>query len=588
MASASMHTRLRRVWVTTGVLALLLATGVAAWVGVRAVIVMSELKAASALTSDVRAALEGRDAASMRDAVDAVEVHAAAAARASSDPVWRGAELLPYLGPNLAGARVASVQLDAALRDVAGALLDLSEQFSASDEDHRVLDVAMLRTAAEPLRTAAETLHHATTEFAHLDRTDLIPPLASGIDQLDETVGSLAPTVQALADASAIGPALLGADGERRILLMVQNPTELRSGGGIASAFAEVRAVDGHLTLSTQRSSADFDNGRAVDVAIPTELTKMLGGEIGHFVMNSTMTDDFDLTARLSSAWWARAEGAVPDAVVSVDPLVLAALLEVTGPLELDGQELSSANVVTRLLVDPYIELSADQQDDLFQRALAVVFEALTTSDIDPLHLLDALAQPAADGRISLWSAHAAEQDLIVTTPLGGLAVRQQSAPDIFSIAFNDMTGAKMGTFLDVAVSVGSSVCRPDGFADVVVGVTLTSTAPADSAETLPGRMTGEGLAGIAPGDIGTLVTVTGPRGAFVGAVRVDGAPGSPVDTTLAGAVQLTEGVVLGPGQATVIEFHFTVPSELAASPRIVHTPLLIEPEITERKVVCP
>lgn len=578
---------LRRVWVTTGVLALLLAIGIVAWVGVRALTVMTELRAASALTSDVRSALEHRDAALMRDAVDAVEGHAAAAAHASSDPVWRGVEVLPFLGPNLAGARVASTQLDAALRDVADPLLDLSEQFAASDEEHRAIDVTMLRSAAEPLRTAAATLHRATAEFARLDRTDLVPPLASGIDQLDETVRGLAPTVQALADANAIGPALLGADGERRILLMVQNPAELRSGGGIASAFAELRAVDGRLTLSTQRSSADFDNGRAVDVEIPTELSRMFGAGVGSFVMNTTMTDDFDLTARLSSAWWARVEGSAPDAVLSVDPLVLAALLDVTGPLEIDGQELSSENVITRLLIDPYLDLSADEQDDLFQRALTVVFERLTTSDVDPLHLLEALAQPVANGRISLWSAHAAEQKLIATTPLGGLAARQRSAPDVFSVAFNDMTGAKMGTFLDVQVSVGSAVCRGDGYSDLVVEVTLASSAPVDSATTLPGRMTGEGLSGIAPGDIGTLVTVAGPLGAFAGAVRVDGAPGSPVDTTLAGAVQLTEGVILGPGQATVIDFHFTVPSELADSPRVIHTPLLIEPEITERKVVC-
>ena len=65
---------------------------------------------------------------------------------------------------------------------------------------------------------------------------------------------------------------------------------------------------------------------------LPTELTALYGPTFGRYVTNITVTPDFDLSARLASAWWQTLAQPAPDAIVSIDPIVLRALLRITGP----------------------------------------------------------------------------------------------------------------------------------------------------------------------------------------------------------------------------------------------------------------
>ncbi|WP_454114608.1 DUF4012 domain-containing protein [Microbacterium lacticum] len=566
--------------------ALLVAVGV--WMVTRALLVADHLHAASEMTHDLRSALEQQDVAAARAALTEFSIETAAAAQASGDPLWRGFEVIPVVGANLAAARVSSVHLDALAARVGVPLLDLARGALAHTDDTQAgLDVRMLREAEPVFADAAAAMRLADTEVGALDRRWLVPQLAQGVTQIDEIVSMANEPVQMLARLGEIAPAMLGADGERAILLVAQNNAELRTGGGVASAFVEFRARDGRLSIEKQRSSADFARG-AVEFDVPDDLATVFGDTTGEFVMNATLPADFDVTARLVSAWWQSAGGDAPDAVVAVDPHALRALLSVAGPVTVDGREYSSDNVVHQLLVEPYLTLTEEEQDALFQQVAAETFTPVIARPIAPLRLVEALAAPVEAGRLSVWSAHAAEQDVLASTPLAGPEKRHMAAGDgAFAIYLNDTTQGKMDSFLEVSFATGSAVCRTDGIADVTVAVTLTSTAPADAAHTLPGRMTGEGLADVAPGNIGTLVTVAGPRGAFYGGALVDETPVAAFDGALGDHPTSTHEVVLAPGESTTLDFHFFLPAGQSEDLALIHTPLLNEPEIGERKVVC-
>ena len=84
---------------------------------------------------------------------------------------------------------------------------------------------------------------------------------------------------------------------------------------------------------------------------------------------------------------------------MSVDVPTIGALLAVIGPVDIGGWgELTSDNLVDRLLVQPYMTLDATQQDDLFQSAVRAVFTAALDTDIDPTTLIAKLSTPIAEG----------------------------------------------------------------------------------------------------------------------------------------------------------------------------------------------
>ena len=87
-------------------------------------------------------------------------------------------------------------------------------------------------------------------------------------------------------------------------------------------------------------------------------LRELYGDVVGRFVQNASSTSNFALSAQLASAWWLDEYGETPDFVVSIDPFVLEALVAATGPVILpDGTSLDADDLVTRLLVEPYLQL---------------------------------------------------------------------------------------------------------------------------------------------------------------------------------------------------------------------------------------
>jgi len=366
---------------------------------------------------------------------------------------------------------------------------------------------------------------------------------------------------------------LAGADGPRTILVMFQNPAELRTGGGITGLFAEIRAENGAFTLVRQADSSQFGYLDTPAVPIPEAMVALYGDVAGRFVQNATMPADFALSAQLASEWWSRTQGGSPDAIIAIDPLVVKAVIAATGSIGLpDGSALDADGLVQRVLVDPYLQLDSEAQTAFQREIVASVFSALVAR-VDPVTWSAALADPVAQGRVSVWSAVPDEQQALAGTAVGGPLARLNAAgSSAYGVFLNDATGGKMDSFLDVALSAATTC---DG--ESVVRVTLTNTADAALIESYPMSMTGGGLWGTGIGDIGTTVTVAAPPGsAFGGATGEEGRLPS-VDVVADGHPSTAVRVNISPGQTESVDFAFTAPG--AGVPVLVHTPTLDEIE---------
>lgn len=576
-ATPARPTRRRSIVVWSIVGACVLAVvGAVAWLGLRAVQAQQELQALQPLASELAAAAAARDVAGIEAIAGEVAIHAGRAAELTGDPIWRAAEIVPFAGPNLTAVRVVSEQLDSISRTGVEPLTEALRRVEGAKllTDGRV-DLAMLEDLRAPLAEASSSFADAVAALDAIDTDAVIGAVREGVTTLSEAVHTGDAVTHTALDAVTLLPPLLGADGPRTILLMLQNNAELRTGGGITGSFAQFDAVDGALEITRQASSADFARESTPILPLPESDLALYGDDPGVFIQNLSMTTDFDLSARLASAWWSREYGVTPDTVISIDPLVVSALLEKSGPVTLpDGSALTGEDFVQRLLVDPYVSLDQEQQTALQQIVTVAVFSQLLSGGASPIDWLSALIEPAQDGRIAVWSAHEAENAVVADTVLGGPAARHRTDPDAFAVYVNDTGGGKMSPYLDVAVAPSVLQCRSDGLEEVVVSVALTSTATADVA-ALPASVTGGGAFGIAPGDIGVQVSVAAPEG-FLGAGATEaGARLLPKEAVDQGFSTTLVPAVIPPGETVTLDFRFTATSAGSASPTIIHTPLV-------------
>lgn len=569
-------------WIVGGaVVATLL--GAAVWTGARAIAVKDELEAAVSIGSELSDSIAAMDTARASELTDALAKHARRASDLSGDPVWRVAEVVPFVGPNLAGARIASQQIAALTDGVIRPVLKVAETLSTAAPDEAGLDTAKLRDARESLEGAVAALRGAQRELDAAPSDALIAPLAAGLTEIQRVVDDALPVVGALADASSVLPPLLGDAGPRSILVMIQNNAELRTGGGISGAFVELRAEAGSLSLVDQASTSDFPVLSAPILELPAPVMTLSGGGVGTYVMNTSTTADFDVTARLASSWWNLRSGRTPDTVVSIDPWVLSALLGAMGPVEIAGWgEVNAGNAVHRLLVDPYVQMEDNaSQDALFQSVATTVFERLTSARANLVAVVTALSVPVAEGRLSVWSARPEEQAILAEGALGGpLARQRQAGPAAFAVYLNDATGAKMDSYLEVGISTAVAECRGDGLRDVTVSVTLTNTAPADAGTRFPRRMTGNGIYGVAAGSIGTYVAVSAPPGTFFGSVSRNDGPGHSTQVVSDGHPVSQARLNLEPGATDTLVFRFIAATPGEVDPVILHTPMIGDVEI--------
>jgi hypothetical protein len=562
------------------VLALVLVViSAALWVGVRGVLAKNALDeavpAATALSGQVSAG--DRDGAS--DSFDTLSRNASEAAALTSDPVWRAAEYIPYLGANLTAVREAAGTVDDISRDAVRPLVDITASVGIDEfaPVNGAVQLQPLIDAQPDIASAALALQSANTRAKAIDTSNLIEFVADAVTTLQGTVAEASVVVDSVDRAAALLPPMMGAEGERNYLLLFQNPAELRATGGISGALAQLTVTNGAIALTHQASSADFPKTAAPVLELPLETRALYGDITGRYIQDVNLTPQFPLSAPLAAEMWRQQFGVQVDGVMSVDPVVLSYLLRATGPITLPtGDVLTSDNAVKLLLTDVYARYpDTRMQDAFFAGAAAAVFNAVASGNLQPAPLLDALAQAGDEHRLLVWSARDEEQARLAETTLAGALPQSDSETARIGVYFNDAAGSKMGTYLQTQIDTAHAVCRADGLPQLDVHVTLTNTAPADSATSLPEYVTAGGAYGVAPGNIKVITNIYGvPGSANLGLTR-DGVELPHHATTDSGYPVSAVSLELAPGESVSFTSSF-----LADKPGIKRIVIQKTPEI--------
>ncbi len=565
------HQNRRRVLAVGGVVVLLLLAAVAS-LGFDALRARAAATAAKTEVGMLQSQVETGDVTAASTTLAGLQAHARTAYLQTHGLLWSAVGLVPWVGRDVRAVQTVSTVVDNLAAHVLPSLIkatDLVSPASLAPVNGRV-NLAPLVAAAPEVIGANDAVQVAARQLDEIDMRSLVAPVAGPVSELRSRVREVAATTATAARAVQLIPPMLGADGPRNYLLLVQNNSELRATGGMPGAIILLKADAGEVEVVSQRSAGGSLATFSQPVLPLSASEKALFGDgLGLYMSGVTFTPDFPRSAELARAIWLSKVGGPIDGVLSVDPGVLAAVLGATGPVTLsNGMVLSTDNAVQMLLNTVYLDIAKPaQQDDFFAETATSVFSSVVHGHWSPVAMISQLARVAREGRLMVWSAHQNEQLLLSGTVLSGALVGVQGDSPVIGVYLNDGTEAKMGYYLRTDVLATPTQCHTKGSQAVTVTVTLTNTAPAN-ADTLPPSVVGYGNI-VPPGEVRTNVLLYAPAGGQVSDVRASaGAPGV-FSQTHDGLAVVGKTVQLKPGESITLDY------DVVSGPGEVGTPVL-------------
>jgi len=510
------------------------------------------LQSAVGQAPQLRAQVIAGDESAVRRTVTAMGSDTEQARDALAGPHWRVATHLPWIGTNAEAMQTVTEVADDLSQEALPKLIRAAAVLKPNDLNPKGGRVALepIRKVQPYVQQSARSTRTADERMAGISPDDLISPLRSRYMDATSKVSALSSTMDTVARGTRILPSVLGANGPRRYLVLVQNNSEPRSLGGIAGSVVELRSNRGRVKLVGQVSGGSFgDFGKPV-LPLSKGERALYGPALGQFMVNVTGTPDFPRSAELATEMWARKHREHVDGVAAIDPTALSSLLRATGPIRLkSGQRLTQANAAKVLLNDVYFDFPTnEEQDAFFGRASSAIFDHFIDGDVQTLTAMDVLAEATDQGRFMFWSNHQLDRGVLANTRLSGELDRAgQSEVGVY---LHDVTGSKMGWYEDMDVNVSRECSEPR---KLTVSVSLKSNAPSDP-DTLPDYVTG--LRGVVPrGDIASQLFVYAPPGAKITAFRPTKGPKRADLVTHDGLQATTWPLELSPGESITADY---------------------------------
>ena len=273
-------------------------------------------------------------------------------------------------------------------------------------------------------------------------------------------------------------PSLLGTGSPARYFVAAQNPAELRGTGGLIGAYSILTVDDGRFDFGPFRPVQELPNFRPGEVEAPNPDYAANYDRFGGagFWLNINMTPDFPSASQAILGTYEKATGERLDGVIAADPFALAALLRVSGPVDMAGLEarIGPENVVDFVTNEAY---SLFEDQNARKLVLGRVAEGVFRRFMDRAEVasLTALARTAREGHITMYSADPqVEEGLRMAGVSGAL-----SAPDgdVLAVIQNNGAGNKVDYYLEREVTYRVDL-QPDGSARTVASVHLVNHAP--------------------------------------------------------------------------------------------------------------
>ena len=439
------------------------------------------------------------------------------------------------------------------------------------------IDIDAIRAVEEPLRRVEAALADLRAVTDSVDSPWLLGPFQTRLAELDNEFGTSQVRLGTAIDAVRLAPRMLGADESRRYLVLFTTPAEVRGIAGFIGNYATVEVDDGKIRVAEFGRRSDLDTYLGVNPAFCDGCRQDVldrygifgldigpeGGVIPTVWLNLTMPASFPNVAETAQILYPQSGGEPIDGVIVVDPYVIEALMEYTGPISVPELDVTvtADNAAEFILRDQYVLAGDDalggidnesRIDALQTLGEAVIQRLLSGALPEPSQLARDLGPLATEHRLMMWTDDELEQQLLDEAGLLG-AMPELGDDGGFGVVVANTGESKIDVFLERDTDVRIET-TPGGARQLVAEVTLRNNAPSSG---LPLYMIGNAY-GLPTGSSRLKVNFFGPP-TLTSATRY-GADIPVESLPEAGWMGYSTDVVIGPGDQVDFELRFALP----------------------------
>lgn len=390
---------------------------------------------------------------------------------------------LPGIGPNAAAVRqlvqTASGLATSAQSAVTGADLEqLTLKASA-------LDLAQVHRAKPGLEKLTASLTTAVVSLDHLRSPWLIPAVSDRVHSARVIVADATPPALLAIRAVDVAPSLLGETRTQRYFVAFTTPVEARGRTGFPGNYAEIEVTNGHIKMTKFGRHEDLEtNGLPLTqrkIAGPAEYISRYGRfEPEQTWVNVTLSPDFPTVAQVIAQLYPQSGGDKIDGVISIDPEGIAALLKLTGPVQVPGLKapVTAQTAAGLLYRQQYVEFTkVSDRIDILQTLAQTTFERLSTKGLPGLRtLLSTMIPVTSTGHIQFASFDPPGAALMHRLGVDGAMPPVDS--DSLGIVSSNATGNKIDQFLDRSVRYDVKWDPKAGKIEGTTTITLHNSSP--------------------------------------------------------------------------------------------------------------
>ena len=243
-----------------------------------------------------------------------------------------------------------------------------------------------------------------------------------------------------------------------------------------------------------------------------------------------------------------------------------------------DGEVITKDNVVELTESTAYVRFADDNKarKQYLQTVAARVVDKMTGKLSSPQALLDALGKAAGEGRIAVWSADPAVQQVLSTTKVGNV-VPEDAAP-YAGVVVNNLGGNKLDYYLTREIEYVADSCVGDTRSSTVT-VRLTNNTPAGE---FPDYVAGmfENVGNTPKGTNSVDLSLLATRGATLDKVTVNGAQQFVFTGSELGHPVFNVRPMILRGKTTEVTYQLTEPTAPGEA-RVPVQPLVDSPNVS-------
>lgn len=267
-------------------------------------------------------------------------------------------------------------------------------------------------------------------------------------------------------------PAIMNMLGDRyphRYMVLFQNNTESRPTGGFIGSFLIIDVNDGYITKADFHDVYDFDGQLNEHIPAPEEISELT---TNWRLRDSNYSPDFEVSAK-KAMWFLEKEGGPGvDTVVAINQSLLADLLTITGPIDIEGLDapLSSTNYNTILtyIIESKLEGETTPKKVL-DRVIPAMQEKLSDETLFK-NILAVIQKEVKHKNVLAYSKNIHTQRFFEEAGVSGKITQTQGDEDYFTLNAINIGGNKSDLYMNTSI-IHDTFIQKDGTVNNVASI---------------------------------------------------------------------------------------------------------------------